>query len=61
MKELGNSLLQLVAIIMVLITFAVSTATLSQWASSGGSANADGSSIQRDETAAPSLTASVAP
>lgn len=34
MKELANSLAQLVAIIMLLITFAVSSAAISQWASS---------------------------
>jgi len=61
MKELGNSLLQLVAIIMVLITLAVSTAAFSQWASSDASANVDGGNIQRNETAAPSLSASVVP
>ena len=61
MKELGNSLLQLVAIIMVMITLAVSTAALSQWASSDASANVDGNNIQRDEPAAPYLSASVAP
>ncbi len=60
MKELGNSLLHLVAVIMVIITLAVSTAALSQWASSDASANIDGSNIQRDETAVPHLSASVA-
>jgi hypothetical protein len=38
MKELANSLAQLAAIIMILITVAVSTAAISQWASEGGSA-----------------------
>lgn len=33
MKEIGNSLAQLAAIIMILITLAVSTAAVSQWAS----------------------------
>ncbi|MGB9179993.1 MAG: hypothetical protein WCB68_12170 [Pyrinomonadaceae bacterium] len=33
MKELGNSLAQLAAIIMILITIAVSTAAFSQWTS----------------------------
>jgi hypothetical protein len=33
MKELANSLAQLAAIIMILITLAVSTAAISQWAS----------------------------
>lgn len=34
MKELGNNLAQLALIIMFMITLAVSTAALSQWASS---------------------------
>jgi hypothetical protein len=33
MKEIGNSLAQLAAIIMLLITLAVSTAAVSQWVS----------------------------
>ena len=33
MKELANSLVQLIAIIMLLITLAVSTAAVSQWTS----------------------------
>ena len=37
MKELANSLAQLAAIIMILITIAVSTAAVSQWASAGSS------------------------
>ena len=36
MKELANGLAQLAAIIMILITLAVSTAAVSQWASAGG-------------------------
>ncbi len=32
MKELANGLAQLAAIIMILITLAVSTAAISQWA-----------------------------
>ena len=35
MKELANSVAQLAAIIMILITLAVSTAAISQWASAG--------------------------
>lgn len=35
MKELANGLAQLAAIIMILITIAVSTAAISQWASAG--------------------------
>ena len=38
MRELANGLAQLAAIIMILITIAVSTAALSQWASSGDKA-----------------------
>ena len=33
MKELANSFAQLAAIIMILVTLAVSTAAISQWAS----------------------------
>jgi hypothetical protein len=33
MKELANGLAQLAAIIMILVTLAVSTAAVSQWAS----------------------------
>ena len=40
MKELANSLAQLAAIIMILITLAISTAAISQWAAAGGSATA---------------------
>ena len=40
MKELGNSFAQLAAIIMVLITLAVSTAAVSQWASNSSSDDA---------------------
>jgi hypothetical protein len=38
MKEIGNSLAQLAAIIMILITLAVSTAAVSQWATTDASA-----------------------
>jgi hypothetical protein len=38
MKEVANSVAQLAAIIMILITIAVSTAAISQWASEGSSA-----------------------
>ncbi len=61
MKELGNSLLQLVAIIMIMVTLAVSTAALSQWADSDASTNVDGGNIQQDEIVAPHLSAPVAP
>jgi hypothetical protein len=33
MKELANSFAQLIAIIMIMLVLAVSTATVSQWAS----------------------------
>lgn len=33
MKEVANSLAQLAAIVMILITLAVSTAAITQWAS----------------------------
>jgi hypothetical protein len=36
MKELANGLAQLAAIIMILITLAISTAAVSQWANAGG-------------------------
>lgn len=35
MKELANSFAQLAAIIMILVTLAVSTAAISQWVSEG--------------------------
>jgi hypothetical protein len=49
MKELANSFAQLAAIIMILVTLAVSTAALSQW---GGTDSAGGGSqtLQRDAT-----------
>jgi hypothetical protein len=49
MKELANSFVQLAAIIMILVTLAVSTAALSQW---GGTDSAGGGSqsLQRDAT-----------
>ena len=34
MREVAKSLVQLVAIIMIMITLAISTAALSQWANS---------------------------
>jgi hypothetical protein len=42
MKELANGLAQLAAIIMILITIAVSTAAISQWASAGSGNEAAG-------------------
>jgi flagellar basal body-associated protein FliL len=59
MKELGNNLAQLIFIIMVIVTLAVSTAAFSQWTASDPSA--DASSIQQSEIAAPALSASVTP
>lgn len=67
MKELGNTLAQLLFIIMFMIALAVSTATLSQWASPDTSVgtSADGNrtavAAGQSETAEPSLSASVAP
>jgi len=49
MKELANGLAQLAAIIMILITLAVSMAAVSQWASAG-----------TDEAAAQPATATIA-
>jgi hypothetical protein len=43
MKELANSLAQLAAIVMILITLAVSTAAVAQWASADGDAASKGS------------------
>ena len=55
MKEFGNTLAQLVFIIMVMIVLAVSTATLSQWANSDTS---DNNGTRQDvTTAAPALSA----
>jgi hypothetical protein len=43
MKELANSLAQLAAIVMILITLAVSTAAVAQWASADSDASNKGS------------------
>jgi hypothetical protein len=51
MKELANSLAQLAAIIMILITLAVSTAAISQWAST------EKGTAQNGETRAQTLVA----
>ncbi|HKP73152.1 MAG TPA: hypothetical protein VJT82_09470 [Pyrinomonadaceae bacterium] len=60
MKELADGLAQLVAIIMIMITLAVSTAALSQWASSD--TNPNDRTVQQTETrAAPTMSASLAP
>jgi len=42
MKELANSLAQLAAIVMILITLAVSTAAVAQWASADNDAANNG-------------------
>jgi len=62
MKELRDSLTQLIAMIMIMITFAISTAALSQWAGSESSTTSenDSSSSQQSKPDAPSLSASVA-
>jgi hypothetical protein len=49
MKELANSLAQLAAIIMILITLAVSTAAIAQWAS-GGSNTAENAGTRPQQT-----------
>ena len=59
MKELGNGLAQLFFIIMVMITLAVSTAALSQWASSDMSAGG-GAGIEQGAPPASSLSTSAA-
>ena len=46
MKELANSLAQLAAIIMILITLAISTAAVAEWAN-GESSRADNAGTQR--------------
>lgn len=48
MKELANSIAQLAAIIMILITLAVSTAAFAQWASASdnGTAKSGGTTQQ---------------
>ena len=57
MKELGSTLAQLILVIMVMVTLAVSTAAFSQWASPDDAS----SSIEQSETPAPPASASVAP
>jgi hypothetical protein len=47
MKELANSLAQLAAIVMILITLAVSTAAVAQWASADTDAANKGSAKQQ--------------
>ena len=45
MKEIANSVAQLAAIIMILITLAVSTAAISQWASAQPSPAAESQTL----------------
>ena len=47
MKELANSFAQLAAIIMILVTLAVSTAAISQWGGPDGSAASATATTQR--------------
>jgi hypothetical protein len=47
MKEIGNSVAQLFAIIMILITLAVSTAAVSQWFSPDVAAKESGAALQQ--------------
>ena len=56
MKELGTNLAQLIFVIVLMITLAVSTAALSQWASSD--ASTDGGQVEQSAAVAPGLTAS---
>jgi hypothetical protein len=58
MKELGNNLAQLAAIIMFMITLAISTAALSQWASSDTDTGVN-QSTQSAATTTDTLSASV--
>ncbi len=46
MKEIGNSIAQLFAIIMILLTLAVSTAAVSQWFSADASTSETGAARQ---------------
>jgi hypothetical protein len=47
MKELVNSFAQLAAIIMILVTLAVSTAAISQWGGPEGSTTSAAATTQR--------------
>lgn len=60
MKELRDSLTQLIAIIMITITFAISMAAFSQWVNSAsGTIGESDASQQSNALEAPSLSASV--
>jgi hypothetical protein len=47
MKELASSFAQLAAIIMILVTLAVSTAAISQWGGQDGSVTSATATTQR--------------
>jgi hypothetical protein len=51
MRELANSFAQLAAIIMILVTLAISTAAISQWTGTDSSGNA-AQTLQRTQTLA---------
>ena len=50
MKELANSLAQLVAIVMILITLAVSTAAVAQWANAGDDSTTESQRTSQPQT-----------
>ncbi len=50
MKELANGFAELAAIIMILITLALSTAVISQWASSGETAQQEPAPANQSST-----------
>jgi hypothetical protein len=56
MKELGNNIAKLAAIIMFMITLAISTAALSQWASPD--TDMDNARVEQGDADAPALSAS---
>ncbi|HEV2802332.1 MAG TPA: hypothetical protein VGW12_17805 [Pyrinomonadaceae bacterium] len=57
MKELGNNLAQLAAIIMLMITLAISTAALSLWA--GSDADTGGNQSTESTATTNTMSASV--
>ena len=50
MKELANSLAQLAAIVMILVTLAVSTAAVAQWANAVESDTTNSQSASQPQT-----------
>ena len=54
MRELVNSFAQLAAIVMVLITLALSTAAVAQWAEADASAQGEGAAPRALQVAAAS-------